>query len=109
MAYKVLVTGPAKDDIWQNYRWCDEHRSHKQAARWFIEIDELIAALSLKADRHQLATELGLRTLSVHQVSFGIGRRPTHRVLYGIVGETVVVNRVRSLKQDGIEASELRG
>lgn len=107
MAYEVRVTGPAKDDIWRNYRWWSENRSHDQAIRWFLEIDAFIPSLSDLADRYPLASESELRAIGIRQAPFGISRRPMHRVLYGVVGDAVVVYRLRSLKQDAIGEADL--
>lgn len=109
MPYEVRVTSPAKDDIWRNYRWWGEHRSREQADRWFNGIGGLIDSLAQSANQHALATEPALRALGIRQVSFGTGRRPTHRVLYGLHGKAVVVYRVRAYKQDAIGTTNLQG
>lgn len=107
MGLEVRVTGPAKNDIWSNYRWWGDNRSPEQAVRWFLQIDAIIPTLSDSAERHPHATEPALRAMGVRQVAFGLGRRPTHRILYGITDNVVVVYRVRSLKQDAIGPPDL--
>lgn len=109
MSYQVNVTGPAKDDIWQNYRWWGENRSQEQAVRWFLGIDQFIPTLANTADRYAFATEPALKQLGIRQASFGLGRRPSHRVLFGIVDKTVIVYRVRAFKQDAIGTDDLGG
>lgn len=107
MPYRLCVTEPAKTDIWRNYRWWSDHRSAAQADRWFRGVDELVLSLRTTADRHALATETPLRHAGVRQALFGVSRRPTHRILYAIESDTVIVYRVRSLKQDRLSADEL--
>ncbi len=109
MSYEVRVTGPAKDDVWRNYRWWGENRSRDQAVRWFLGIDGVIAGLAETAERHPLATEPVLRQLGIRQASFGLGRRPSHRIVYLIDGDIVIVYRVRALKQDQIGPGDLAG
>lgn len=109
MTYQVNVTGPAKDDIWRNYRWWGENRSQEQAVRWFLGIDEFVPTLANTADQHPLATEPVLKERGIRQAPFGLGRRPSHRIIYGVVDQVVVVYRVQAFKQDAIGVDDLSG
>lgn len=109
MTYRLIVTGPAKEDIARDYAWWAEHRSEEQAARWLLGLDQAIRDLATSADRHAWASEVALRDAGVKQASFGLSRRPTHRVLYAIRDGAVVVYRVRAFKQDDIGMDELAG
>lgn len=82
-------------------------RSAEEAGRWYIGIDRFVTQLSKTAGRYSTATEIELREAGIRQAPFGIGRRPTHRILYGIDQDTVVVYRVRALKQDTLGIEEL--
>ena len=109
MSYHVNVTGLAKDDIWQNYRWWGENRSQEQAARWFLGIDAFILNLANTADQYSLATEPVLKERGIRQAAFGVGRRATHRIIFGIVDQVVIIYRVRAFKQDAIGVDKLSG
>lgn len=105
--YRVEITGPAKQDVRENHRWWSKHRSVEQADRWYLGVIAAMYDLADTADRHAFATERQLREAEVRQVSYGIGRKPTHRVLFAIRSDTVVVYRVRAFKQDRIGVDDL--
>lgn len=107
--YRLRITDQAEEDIRQNLYWWGENRSHEQAERWYDGVYAKIHTLVSTAGRYTPATEPSLRALGLKQASFGIGRRPTHRILYSIEGDEVVIYRVRAFKQDAIGPGDLRG
>jgi hypothetical protein len=44
---------------------------------------------------------------TVRQLLYGIGRKPTHRAVFEVRGDTVYVLAVRHLAQDDLSADEL--
>ncbi len=108
MTYELNVTGPAKKDIRDCHDWWSENRSEQQADRWLIAIDRAIWSLRSEATRCNLAIEPDLRTAGIRQLTVGLGRRPSHRILFAIEGETVIVYRVRSLAQAAIDIDDLQ-
>ncbi len=105
--YQVEITEPAKQDIRENHAWWSRHRSAEQAERWYRGVIAVMYDLADTAEVHAYATESVLREVGVRQVSFGLGRKPSHRVLYAIRGDAVVVYRVRAMKQDRIGSGDL--
>src|SRR3989304_3152014 len=103
MTYEVLITTKAQQEAQANHDWWAEHRSPEQAARWYDEF--LAAALSLEQNPEQLAfaAENDRFPYEIRQLNFGIGRKPTHRLVYAIRPNQVVVLRVRHLSQQEIE------
>jgi plasmid stabilization system protein ParE len=67
---------------------------------WLLQLEEVPAKFSL-------APERGVWTFEIRQLNFGIGRRPTHRALFRIKDDEVVVLRIRHLAQDFLTADEL--
>jgi len=102
MKYEVLITRRAQREAQANHDWWAEHRSAEQAARWYEEF--LKATLSLESEpaRFVLAAENDRFPYEIRQRNFGIGSRPTHRVVYTIRPRDVVVLRVRHLAQQEI-------
>jgi hypothetical protein len=43
----------------------------------------------------------------LRQLAFGLGRRPTHRIIFGIEDQTVTVLRVRHTSQRDLRAEDL--
>ncbi|MEN1680199.1 MAG: type II toxin-antitoxin system RelE/ParE family toxin [Planctomycetota bacterium] len=104
---RVRVTESAKQDIRENLVWWGENRSEEQAERWYLGVYAEIASLASTALQRQLASEAALREAGYRQASFGLGRHPTHRIVFGVEGDEVVVYRVRALKQDSIDLEAL--
>ncbi|TWU30093.1 hypothetical protein [Bythopirellula polymerisocia] len=63
--------------------------------------------LASTAETHPLATEKALRKAGIQQVSYGLGRRPTHRIIYAVDRGNVVIYRIRAFKQDKIDLGDL--
>lgn len=107
MAYRVTVTGPAERDARENHEWWAENRSATEAGRWFSGINRAIQSLKTFPNRHAYADEAALRKGSVRQMGYGLGSKTTHRVLYEVTGEEVVIYRIRSRHQDALTVEEL--
>jgi hypothetical protein len=54
-------------------------------------------------ERFALAAENDRFPYEIRQLNFGIGRKPTHRLVYTIRPREVVVLRLRHLAQEAIE------
>lgn len=107
MKRRVLITSPAESDALSNHAWWGENRSVEEANRWLEGIYAAMLALGTSADIHPIATEITLRIDGFRQAAFGLGRRPSHRILFKIIDDTVVVYRIRALKQDAIGVDDL--
>ena len=109
MSYQVLITSRAQSQLAAAAQWWAEHRSNEQAARWLAGFEQAIAALCERAEQHGLARENNLYRLPypVRQLLYGIGKKPTHRAVFEIRGETVYIVAVRHLAQADLSATEL--
>lgn len=97
--FDLVITATAESDIEAAYTWWRDNRSAQQAARWLDSIYPAIERLcenprlcSVAAEQEQFDGEL-------RQLLFGIGRHPTHRVVFSISGSRVEVLRVRHVAQ----------
>lgn len=107
MSYRIRITFFAIEDMRSNHQWWFKNRSEAEADRWLIGIDKQIRALSSTANSETLATEVSLRKAEIRQATFGLGRKPSHRILFAIKGTEVVVYRIRAFKQDLLELDDL--
>jgi plasmid stabilization system protein ParE len=103
--FRVLITGPAKHDIEVAYEWWAKHRSPREAARWYLGIHNAIHSLSEMPQRCSLAPETDLLSQGVRQLFFGIGPRQTHRIVFSLDGNSVIVLRVRHTSQNLLAAA----
>src|SRR3990170_6959937 len=103
MTYEVLIATRAQQEAQANHDWWAEHRSAEQASRWYDEFLNATLSLEQNPDRFGLAAENDRFPYEIRQLSFGIGRKPTHRLVYAIRPRQVVVLRVRHLAQQAID------
>ena len=106
--FQIVILPRADFDMQQSVDWWKNNRSHEQAEKWYLEILEAIESLSGLPKRFSLAPESETLGVALHQMPFGVSSRPTHRLLYTIDGERVIVLRVLHGAQDVItDADEL--
>lgn len=102
MSVPVLIQPRAKQDLLAAAAWWAEHRSPEQAARWYDGFLAAIESLSENPARHPLARENGKFPYELRELHYGLGRRPTHRAVFTIRSEAVVVLTVRHTAQRGL-------
>lgn len=105
--FEVELTDVAEADIENSYLWWSTNRSANEATRWYAEACRVIATLRVMPERCSPATESKLSIVGVRQLSFGIGKRPTHRIVFVIDGARVVVLRVRHHAEGWLSLSDL--
>jgi plasmid stabilization system protein ParE len=105
---KVILTGPAKRDIRAAYEWWKQNRSAEQAERWYEGILDAARSLRNNPQRCASATESDLLAQGVRQLLYGLGRNPTHRLVFAIEDESVIILRVRHTSQDGLTPDDLQ-
>jgi plasmid stabilization system protein ParE len=103
MSFEVLITLRGQQEAQSIHDWWSRHRSAEQASRWYEECWKCISSLEDDPERWPLAGESDRFPYSLRQLNFGLGRRPTHRILYTMRHDRVVVLRVRSLSQQDLE------
>jgi plasmid stabilization system protein ParE len=105
--YQVVITDPAENDIETAYRWWRDNRSAEQATRWYRQLIPAIATLREMPDRCPFAAEMGIHPLGLRELHFGIGRRPTHRIIFTIEEFVVTIIRVRHAAQRDLRLEDL--
>jgi len=105
--YRILITGPAKQDIQSAHDWWAENHSRKIAAQWYSGMRKSIESLSLMPERCPLAPESDLLKTGIRQLHYGLSHRPTHRVIFTIDGSEIVVLAVRHTSQDALSSDDL--
>jgi plasmid stabilization system protein ParE len=107
MTYKVLLTRRAEVELNDAADWWAEHRSIKQATRWYSKFSDAIAALAENPRRCPLAAENGRFRYEIRELCFGLGSRPTHRAVFTIEADTVVVLAIRHVAQSKLTEHDL--
>lgn len=106
MMHEVLVMPSARADLHDIQDWWKKHRSPAQANRWYYGFLKALLRLEKNPERMPLAPENGRWPFQVRQLSFGLGRRPTHRALFTIRKDSVAVLRVRHLAQQELGSDD---
>lgn len=94
-------------DIQSAYDWWAENRSAAEAIRWYEGIYQTIKSLEELPERCLIAPQTSLLDQALRQLHYGIGARPTHRIVFAINENEVVILRIRHASQDRLQASDL--
>jgi hypothetical protein len=95
------------DQLDETYLWWAKHHSAEQAGRWFRGIEEAMNGLKVNPERHGFAAENDRFPIGIRALLFGLGRRPTHRVLFTIRPDCVFVLTVLHVAQDAVQLDDL--
>lgn len=104
---RVVISDRAEAEINAAHAWWAENRSAAQADRWYDGILSAICRLELDGARRPLAHENDRFPFEVRQLNFGLGRRPSHRVLFTIRPDCVYVLAVVHVSQDAIGLDDI--
>jgi plasmid stabilization system protein ParE len=107
MSYGVEITTRAELEIDSACLWWAEHRSAEQAERWYVGIHDAIANLNENPTRRSLALENDAFPYELRELHFGVGRRTTHRVLFTVRDNMVLVLSVRHVAQQLLSPDDL--
>ena len=103
----VVVTEQAARQLEDMAGWWSHHRSREQAERWYAGIRQIIAGLSNHPERYPRAAESGTFRHELREAYYGLGARPTHRIVFSILKQTVVVLTIRHVAQDRLQPEDL--
>ena len=99
MMVPVGVTDRAEAEWDAVYQWWAENRSAEQAVRWYNGIADAIEALADRPAQWPLARENSRTPYELRERHFGLGRQPTHRILFTIRPELVLIVSIRHVAQ----------
>lgn len=107
MSLPVILQPEAEDQIAASARWWAEHRSVEQAERWYAGILKAIDSLGKIAAQYPLARENEHFSYELRESYFGLGTRPTHRIIFVIDPDAVRVLAIRHAAQDDVAPEDL--
>lgn len=99
MNYHVTILPRAKRQLLDQALWWSEHRSAEQAYRWLLGFEKALASLAERPERCGTARESAAFDIALRELHFGLRNKPTHRAVFEIRGQEVVVHSVRHLAQ----------
>src|SRR5205823_3527542 len=107
MTNRVVLSRRAERELEAAADWWAEHRSPSQAARWYAGFSEDLASLTLNPARCPLAAENGRFPYEIRELHYGLGSRPTHRAVFTIRGDIVLVLTIRHAAQAELTEEDL--
>lgn len=107
MTYAVAMTEQAAREMEESAAWWAQERSVEQSERWYAGIRHAITKVAEQPDRYPRAAEDGAFPHPLRELHYGLGSRPTHRVVFTILKEAVVVLTVRHTAMDRLRQADL--
>jgi plasmid stabilization system protein ParE len=107
VSHRVSITSKAEAELYGAALWWAEYRSQEQAFRWLEGFEAALAFLAENPERHPLAREDAEFPFSLRQLTYGLGGKPTHRAVFRIREDQVIVYGIRHLAQRDITPEDL--
>jgi plasmid stabilization system protein ParE len=98
MKYEIVLTDEADRNARSVIAWYAE-RSQAAADSWYSGLMRAIESLAQNPERYSLARENPRFPIEIRQLTFGGGRRTTHRIIYAIRPAAVVIYAIRHVAQ----------
>ena len=98
MRFRVLLTIRARSNFDAAYLWYRK-QSSEVADRWYRGIRNAIRRLNQNPDRFPLADEDDTFPYPLRELLYGLGRKKTHRVLFVVRPNAVVIYAIRHVAQ----------
>lgn len=107
MTYRIRFTSKAKSELNQTAVWWAENRSLEQARSWLEGFEAAIQSLAENPEKHALAREDELFPFSLRQLLYGRGPKPTHRAIFRIRDDEVIIYGIRHLAQRDVSPKDV--
>ncbi len=109
MTYRVIILPRAKSQLLAQALWWSKNRSAEQAFCWLEGFENALKSLSLQPERCVVARESGAFDIKIRELHFGIRNRATHRAVFEIRNDEVIVYSIRHLAQRDLTPRDLSG
>jgi plasmid stabilization system protein ParE len=87
--------------------WWSENRSAEQAIRWLDGLDTALQSLKSHPERYGLARESDAFDVDLRELRYGLSTKPTHRAIFEIRDDEVIVYAIRHVAQRDWEPGNL--
>jgi plasmid stabilization system protein ParE len=108
MKFELRISGQVRSELLAIAQWyLDTSQSLKVADDWHSGAMAAIHNLAKTPLAGKLAAESYLFEFELRELHYGSGRRPTHRVLYRVIGDLVEVLTIRHHAQQPLKRGDL--
>jgi plasmid stabilization system protein ParE len=105
--YRVTILPRAKRQLLDQALWWSEHRSAEQAFRWLDGFERALASLADHPESFNVARESVAFDQVIRELHFGLRNNPTHRAIFEVRGDEVLVHCVRHLAQRDLTTEDI--
>ena len=99
MTYRVTILPRAKRQMLEQALWWSEKRSAEQAFNWLEGFEQALASLGHDPERCSVARERNAFDFILRELHYGLRNKATHRAVFEVRGDEVIVYSVRHLAQ----------
>lgn len=107
MTYRVTILPRAKRQLLEQGLWWSENRSAEQAFRWLEGFEAALASLAHNPERCVLAREGDAFDVVIRELHYGLRNKATHRAVFEIRNDVVIIYAVRHLAQRDLTPDDL--
>jgi plasmid stabilization system protein ParE len=104
----VTILPRAKRQLLEQALWWSENRSAEQAFRWLEGFEQALASLADHPERCGIARESDAFEVVIRELYYGLRSRATHRAVFEIRNDEVIVHSVRHLAQRDLTPEDIR-
>ena len=107
MNYHVTILPRAKSQLLAQAEWWATNRSVDQALRWLAGFEQVLESLSENPDRCSVARENDAFEAVIRELHYGLRNKFTHRAVFEIREDEVIVYAIRHLAQNDLTPNDL--
>ena len=107
MTYRVTILPRAKQQLLEQALWWSENRSAEQALRWLEGFEQALASLADNPERCITARESDAFDAVIRELRYGLRHKATHRAVFEIRADEVIVLSVRHLAQRDLTPDDI--
>jgi plasmid stabilization system protein ParE len=105
--YRITILPRAKRQLLEQSLWWSENRSAEQAFRWLEGFERALAQLADRPESCPVARENDAFDFVIRELHYGIRGKATHRAVFEIRNDEVIVYSIRHLAQHDIAHGDL--
>jgi plasmid stabilization system protein ParE len=105
--YRVVIVSRAKQQLLEQALWWSEHRSPEQAYAWLAGFERKLKVLSTDPNKFPVAHESEELARNLHELHYGLKNKKTHRAVFEIREQYVIVHSIRHLAQADLSPDDL--
>jgi plasmid stabilization system protein ParE len=107
VTHRVTILPRAKRQLLEQSLWWSENRSAEQALRWLEGFEQALASLTDNPERCSTARESDAFDVVIRELHYGIRNKATHRAVFEVRKDEVIVHSVRHLAQSDLTRDDI--